>query len=83
VEYRKTIEGAIPIAFCDRQKKWLPMEEHMTCEHCVAEVFDECGEPVSFICTHSQERKEFQPDWVDHAEIGRGTTGEKSETEPE
>lgn len=72
IRYRETEQGAVPVLYCDRQKRWLPVEEHAECEYCAAQVYDENGDPVSFICTHSGERREFQPDYEDRAEDGRG-----------
>jgi len=73
MEYRVTREGAVPVLYCRRQERWLPVERHMDCEFCAAVVFDEDDDPVSFLCTHDAERREFQPNFDDsHIEIGRG-----------
>ena len=64
---------AIPVVFCERQSKWLPMEEHAKCEYCVAPVYDEDDDPVSFICTYLGTKRVFQDDWVEHSEVGRGS----------
>jgi len=61
-EYRRSRdENAIPVVFCRRQEKWLPIEEHTKCEYCAGPVFDQDGDPVSFLCTHDGEKREFQP----------------------
>jgi hypothetical protein len=60
-EYRRSRdENAVPVVFCRRQEKWLPIEEHAKCEFCAAPVFDPNGDPVSFICLHDGEKREFQ-----------------------
>ncbi len=68
-------DKAIPVVFCERQKKWLPMEEHAKCEFCVAPVCDENDDPVSFICTYHGAKRVFQQDWEEHSEEGRGSPG--------
>ena len=75
MEYKRAPDGSVPVMFCERQQKWLPVEEHSQCEYFTAEVYDEAGDPVSFICTYSEECKKFQPGWVDDGEIGRGEAG--------
>jgi hypothetical protein len=72
MEYRVSEDGSVPVAYCERQKRWLPVEEHIQCEWCAAPVYDESGDPVSFLCTHEGAKKVIQPDWEDHAEEGRG-----------
>ncbi len=52
--------GAVPVLYCRRQKRFLPMEEHLGCEYAVAPVWDENGEPVSLICKFGEERRVFQ-----------------------
>ena len=72
MDYKESLDGSVPVVFCERLKRWLPVTEHVKCEHFVAEVFDEFGEPVSFVCTYSEDCKNLQPDWADCGEIGRG-----------
>jgi len=55
------VTGAVPVLFCRRQRRWLPMEEHLSCEFAVAPVWDENGDPQSLICMYGEERREFQP----------------------
>lgn len=52
--------NAVPVIFCSRQKKWLPVEEHLECQYCAAPVLDEQDEVVSFLCTYEGEKKCFQ-----------------------
>jgi hypothetical protein len=60
-EYRVSKDtNAVPVLYCRRQKRWLPVEEHLECEHCAGPVFDADGDPVSFLCTYEGERREFQ-----------------------
>jgi hypothetical protein len=54
------VTGAVPVVFCRRQGRYLPMEEHLSCEYAVAPVWDENGDPVSLICMYGEERREFQ-----------------------
>jgi hypothetical protein len=70
--YRVSADGSVPVLYCERQKRWLPLEEHLSCEYCAAPVYDENGDPVSFLCTYQGERRVFQPDFKDPGEIGRG-----------
>ena len=72
MDYRETTDGAVPVVYCERQKKWLPIEEHAKCEYFIADVYDDFGEPVSFICTYHEQCKRFQPDFVDKGEVGYG-----------
>ena len=72
MKYQPAKDGSVPVAYCERQKKWLPIEEHLTCEYCAGPVYDEAGDPVSFLCTHDGERREFQEDYQDPSEEGRG-----------
>jgi len=61
-EYRASKDTkAVPVVYCRRQEKWLPMEEHAKCEFCAGPVFDHDGDPVSFLCTYDGEKREFQP----------------------
>ena len=53
------LNGAVPVVFCRRQNRFLPMEEHLACEFSVAPVWDENGDPVSLICMFGEERREF------------------------
>jgi len=64
--------GAVPVQFCRRQKKWLPIEEHLKCEFCVAPVFDEHDDPVSFLCVYDEEKKKFQEEERREQETGAG-----------
>lgn len=68
------VTGGVPVLYCRRQGRWLPMEEHLTCEFAVAPVWDENGDPVSLICLHGEERRKFQ-EFEDIAEGGRGSAG--------
>jgi len=72
MKYRILEDGSVPVLYCERQKRWLPMEEHLECDFCAAPVYDENGAPVSFICTNTGERREFQPEFKDRSEEGRG-----------
>jgi hypothetical protein len=54
------LTGAVPVLFCRRQNRFLPMEEHLACDFAVAPVWDENGDPVSLICMYGEERREFQ-----------------------
>jgi len=76
MEYRVSEDGSVPVAYCERQKRWLPVEEHVTCEWCAAPVYDESGDAVSFLCTYEGAKKELQPGWEDAAEEGRGAPSE-------
>jgi len=75
MEYATSPDGSVPVVFCERQKRWLPMQGHLDCEYCAAPVFDYEDEPVSFLCTYHGDKREFQieeeppPGWV---EDGRG-----------
>ena len=75
MEYRVSEDGSVPVAFCEKQKRWLPIEEHVKCEWCAAPVFDDEGNPVSFLCTRDGERKVIDPDYADPSEEGRGAPG--------
>jgi len=81
--YKVAEDGSIPVLFCERQKKWLPMEEHVDCEFCAGPVYDEAGNPVSFLCTHEGARRDFQPDWEDQGEIGRGAPPPSADADEE
>jgi len=65
-------DGSVPKVYCRRQEKWLAIEEHVECEYCAGPVYDEAGDPVSFLCTHDGERRDFQPNHEDSSEEGRG-----------
>ena len=62
----------VPVLFCERQKKWLPVEKHTECEFCAAPVYDEGGDPVSFLCTYFGEKRVVQEGFEDPCEEGRG-----------
>lgn len=64
--------SAVRVIFCERQRRWLPVENHMECDYCAAPVFDENDEPVSFLCTQCGERRVFQPEHTDPSEEGYG-----------
>jgi hypothetical protein len=65
------LTGAVSVMFCPRQGRFLPMEEHMDCDYAVAPVWDENGDPVSFICMFREERREFRRrDEVPEEELG-------------
>jgi len=66
----------VPVLFCERQKKWMPVEEHADCDFCAAPVYDESGDPVSFLCTYFGEKRVVQEDHEDRAEEGRGPPSE-------
>ena len=53
------VTGAVPVVFCRRQQRFLPMEEHLACEFAVAPVWDENGDPVSLICMFGEETRRF------------------------
>jgi hypothetical protein len=54
------LTGAVPVVYCPRRDRFLPMEEHLACEFGVGPVWDENGDPVSLLCTHGGERRVFQ-----------------------
>jgi hypothetical protein len=64
--------GSVAVAFCKRQQKWLPIEEHLKCEYCVAPVFDQDDEPVSFFCAYDEEKKKMGPEEKRDEEVGEG-----------
>ena len=72
MKYRVSKDGSVFVLFCRRQQRWMPMEEHVECEHCAGPVYDENGDPVSFLCSYDGEKREFQPGHVDASEEGRG-----------
>ena len=53
------VTGAVPVLFCRRLKRFLPMEEHLCCDFAVAPVYDENGDPVSLICMYGEEERAF------------------------
>jgi hypothetical protein len=63
--------GAVPVLFCRRRNRFLPMEEHLACEFAVAPVWDENGEPVSLICMYGEELRRFQ----EYADVPEGEGG--------
>ena len=54
------VTGAVPVVFCRRVRKWLPMEEHLACEYAAGPVWDENGDPVSLLCLYGCEKRKFQ-----------------------
>ena len=59
MEYRTDEHGAVPVLYCDRQRRWLPVEGHLDCDYCAAPVYDEEDRPVSYLCTYFGEKREF------------------------
>lgn len=72
MKYRVSEDGSVPVLYCERVKRWLAVEDHSDCEHCTGVVYDENGDPVSFLCDHHCEKRSFQPDHTDPSEEGRG-----------
>lgn len=72
MEYRVQQNGSVLVLFCERQKRWLPVDEHVDCEHCAGPVYDSEDEPVSFMCTYAGEVRTIQPDHEDTSEEGYG-----------
>jgi hypothetical protein len=83
MEYRPSKNGSVPVLYCRRQQKWLPMEEHEQCEYCAAPVYDADGRPVSFLCTYDGEKREFQPGYKECCEEGYGAPAIPPEAEEE
>ncbi|MHC4547626.1 MAG: hypothetical protein ACYTEZ_02530 [Planctomycetota bacterium] len=63
---------AVPVLYCERKDRWLPIEEHLNCDYCAGPVYDADDDPVSFICTYTGEVRVFQEGWVDPSEEGYG-----------
>ena len=78
MKYRELRDAhAVPVLYCERQKRWLPIEDHLQCDWCAAPAYDEDDDPVSFICTYAGERRVFSPGWKDHSEEGYGAPSPK------
>ena len=72
MKYRVSEDGSVPVLYCEKLERWLPMEEHVECEFCAGPVYDESGDPVSYLCIYEGETHRFQPDYCDPCEEGRG-----------